>query len=122
MLAEPECNAVLDEFTDERGSTLRDRLAARAVDASTYLTTIVFLEDVRHPKCADGALAFTVRGGRVVRVCREALKRTWHDQPEYTAAAVIHEMLHTLGLGENPPSPDEITTRVLARCGRARKR
>jgi hypothetical protein len=25
-------------------------------------------------------------------------------------------MLHTLGLGENPPSSNEITRRVLARC------
>jgi hypothetical protein len=29
---------------------------------------------------------------------------------------VIHEMLHTLGLGENPPTTLEITERVRARC------
>jgi hypothetical protein len=29
---------------------------------------------------------------------------------------VIHEMLHTLGLGENPPSTFEITARVRDRC------
>ena len=29
---------------------------------------------------------------------------------------VIHEMLHTLGLGENPPSSREITRRVNDRC------
>ena len=29
---------------------------------------------------------------------------------------VIHEMLHTLGLGENPPAPSEITRRVNDRC------
>jgi hypothetical protein len=29
---------------------------------------------------------------------------------------VIHEMLHTLGLGENPPSTFEITERVKQRC------
>ena len=29
---------------------------------------------------------------------------------------VIHEMLHTLGLGENPPSSREITQRVNERC------
>jgi hypothetical protein len=26
-------------------------------------------------------------------------------------------MLHSLGLGENPPTSDHITARVLARCG-----
>ncbi len=30
---------------------------------------------------------------------------------------VIHEMLHTLGLGENPPTSIEITQRVKGRCG-----
>jgi hypothetical protein len=31
---------------------------------------------------------------------------------------VIHEVLHTLGLGENPPSSDQITRRVDLRCRR----
>jgi hypothetical protein len=32
------------------------------------------------------------------------------------AVVIIHHALHSLGLGENPPDPDEITTRVLDRC------
>jgi hypothetical protein len=36
-------------------------------------------------------------------------------------AIVIHEWLHSLGLGENPPSSDYITTRVRARCGERRE-
>ena len=35
-------------------------------------------------------------------------------QPE---AVIIHETLHSLGLGENPPTSDEITWRVFSRCG-----
>ncbi len=31
-------------------------------------------------------------------------------------ALLIHELLHTLGLGEGLPSPEEITSGVLARC------
>jgi hypothetical protein len=31
-------------------------------------------------------------------------------------AMVIHEMLHTLGLGENPPTTFEITARVRESC------
>jgi hypothetical protein len=30
---------------------------------------------------------------------------------------LIHEFLHTLGLGENPPTSDAITARVSIRCG-----
>ena len=30
---------------------------------------------------------------------------------------LIHEMLHSLGLGENPPSTTEINGQVLRRCG-----
>jgi hypothetical protein len=33
-------------------------------------------------------------------------------------AVIIHEMLHSLGLGENPPSSKEITLRVMQRCWR----
>ena len=34
----------------------------------------------------------------------------------WAVATLIHEALHTLGLGENPPSSTEITERVLRRC------
>jgi hypothetical protein len=30
---------------------------------------------------------------------------------------LIHEALHTLGLGENPPSSEEISNIVLTHCG-----
>ena len=30
---------------------------------------------------------------------------------------MIHELLHSLGLGENPPSSDHITARVRERSG-----
>jgi hypothetical protein len=32
------------------------------------------------------------------------------------ATLVIHEQLHALGLGENPPTSTYITTRVYHRC------
>ena len=54
----------------------------------------------------------------MVRVCAVELKLMTAQQREYVAATFIHEILHTLGLSENPPSPREITSRVLARCGR----
>ena len=38
------------------------------------------------------------------------------DDPTWAEVVVIHEALHTLGLGENPPSSAEISIRVAARC------
>jgi len=43
---------------------------------------------------------------------RQVSKNSRHAE-----AALIHEALHSPGLGENPPSSDYISERVLARCG-----
>jgi hypothetical protein len=118
LLGDARCSQVLKDFTDAEGRPLAERLAALGVNVRTYLTMIVLVDDTRHAACVSGVLAFTVPGSRVVRVCSEALKQTSHQSQEYTAAAFIHELLHTLGLGENPPSSKEITRRVRARCSR----
>lgn len=115
-LAKPGCRSLLTDFTDQDGRPLVDRLSALDVDIPTYLTMIVIIDDTRHVRCADGAVAFTQPGSRVVRVCVDELKQVWHHDPTYTVAVIIHEVLHTLGLGENPPSSKEITRRVLAGC------
>jgi hypothetical protein len=44
------------------------------------------------------------------------LSRNEFESGFLAEAMVIHEMLHTLGLGENPPSTFEITERVRQRC------
>lgn len=116
LLAEPGCGAVLTDFVDQRGKPLVESLVTHDVDIQTYVATILFVDDSRHRQCAGGALAFTVPGSRVVHVCVDRLKETWSRDRMYTVASIIHEVLHTLGLGENPPSPKEITARVLARC------
>ena len=41
----------------------------------------------------------------------------WKQTPDHQREVLIHEMLHSLGLGEGPPSSLEITRGVLARCG-----
>lgn len=38
------------------------------------------------------------------------------ESSSHAEAIVIHEMLHSLGLGENPPTSDYITSRVMERC------
>jgi hypothetical protein len=119
-LAQPDCARVHGSFTDASGHALDERLRAMGVDLQTYLTMLVFIDGSRDMPCVTGVLAFTAPGSRVVRICVDALKRTWREHPEHTVASFIHEMLHTLGLGEDPPSSSEITKRVLADCRRGR--
>jgi hypothetical protein len=106
----------LTDFRNGNGSTLADQLASLGVDIQTYFAMITFI-DTRHRVCEGGAVLFTNPGSRVVRVCIDELKRLKGNEPNIVAL-FIHEILHTLGLEENPPSPREITSRVLARCGR----
>jgi hypothetical protein len=115
-LARANCADLLKTFKDRAGRPLDERLGEFAVDRQTYLTMVVFIDGSREMPCMKGGFAFTTPGSRVVRVCVEELKRTWHASPERAVSGVIHEMLHTLGLGENPPSSPEITRRVLQGC------
>ena len=68
-------------------------------------------------RCHDDArLAFTYRNQSVVFVCGTRLWQAYRRDPRYVEALVIHEMLHTLGLGENPPASLEIHAGILKRC------
>jgi hypothetical protein len=119
-LGQPACRAVLSGFTDSSGRPLEHKLAALSVDVQTYLTMLVFIDGTRERPCTTGVLAFTSPGSRVIRICIAQLKQAWQQAPDHTTANFIHEMLHTLGLSENPPSSAEITSRVLAACFRRR--
>lgn len=118
VLADPQCSRVLRDFSDQAGQSLESRLASVRVPVQQYLTQLVFIDDSRSRTCVTGIIGFTQPGSRVVRVCVDEFKRTWRQDQQHTVAALIHEMLHTLGLGENPPSPHEITKRVRSACGR----
>jgi len=114
-LEEPGCQRLLDEFTDRDGRPLRERLGTST--PYTYLAQLV-LREGEIPRgsghCASpGAAAFTVDGAAVF-VCGTGFRKLG---PGARANALIHEMLHTLGLRENPPSSAEITRRVTALCG-----
>ena len=116
--ADTDCSKIFTDFEDGNGRSLADRLSAVAVDIHAYLKMITFIDDTRHKMCVTGALAFTAPGSRVVRVCVDEFKRIYPERPDYVVASLMHEILHTLGLGENPPTSRQITARVLARCGR----
>jgi hypothetical protein len=121
-LLDPDCVKVLTDFQTTNGGTPAGQLAAWGIDIQTYMTWVTFMDDSRHQLCEKGGLFFTSPGSRVVRVCAAQLKLIRHHSPGYLAALFIHEILHTLGLGESPPSSEEITRHVMLRCSPAARR
>lgn len=118
-LSFPECQQLLLDFADERGKPLVRKLVELGVTAIEYLRLIVFEDGTGRSRCRQsGILAFTTPGSRVIYLCGRDFMRAAQRAPEEVRAIVIHEMLHSLGLGENPPSSREITRRVTQRCWR----
>lgn len=116
-LAKPECQSVMSEFRDGRGLPLTERLAELGATPQSYLNLVMFLDGGESPQCRKpGVLAFTSRNSRVVYLCGRDFQRAARRDPREIQITIIHEVLHTLGLGENPPSPREIDFRVLQRC------
>jgi hypothetical protein len=115
-LETPACQQLFEDFTDEDGRTLREKLGA--LTPAEYLAQMT-IRNGEIPRgsghCASpGAVAFTVDGAAVF-VCG----RNFHNESRSRQqTTLIHEMLHTLGVRENPPSSAEITRRVESRCGR----
>jgi hypothetical protein len=115
-LQRPGCLLLLEDFKDKDGRPLVSSLAEWNRSAVDYLRTTPFRDGSFHPLCRSGGSALvSVVGMRPVFVCpsfrREAQRDPWQAENW-----LIHEMLHTLGLGENPPSSHEITERVNDRC------
>ena len=82
-----------------------------------YLGLIVFADASRTPHCrAGGVFAFTSPRSRVVYICGAPLAEAAGRNLGVVEAVLIHEELHSLGLGENPPTSEVITARVLATC------
>jgi hypothetical protein len=117
------CRGVLSEFRDQKERSLADRLGAHGVDPRSYLTLLLFRDGAEAAACADDmTFAVTTRNGRVVFVCGRKFERVWRTSARLAQALVIHEMLHTLGLGENPPPSTAITYRILTLCDSKQKR
>jgi hypothetical protein len=115
-LADPRCAAVLDQFRDAAGRTLHSKLDALGLRPASYARQVFFYDASGAGACRPGVFAFTATGSRVVRTCRP-LGWLAATEPERAEVLVIHEVLHTLGLEENPPTSEEITSAVEARCG-----
>lgn len=117
QLAEPACQALLDDFADASGRSLRAALRDSGKGAPEYLESLFFY-DAPTALCGTSALAVTTPGSRAILVCGARFVRQMSRNSRHAEATIIHEALHSLGLGENPPSSDYINAQVIARCGR----
>lgn len=117
--AQSRYQTLLIEFRDAQGCPLADKLAAIGVAFEKYLERVVIQDAAGTKKCSNpNQFAFTTPGSRVVFVCGRAFEKLSRREPGRAIAVLIHEVLHTLGLGENGiyPTSREITRRVLALC------
>ncbi len=113
-----ECREVLGDFRDASGRTLATVLGERGASATEYFASLKFLDGRSVRPCTSRlVLAAASPGSPYIAICKGNFARMESRDPGLAANALIHEMLHALGLGENPPTSDEITWRITERCG-----
>jgi hypothetical protein len=115
----PECQKLFTEFRDEADQPLQARLDALHQTGAGFLTWLRFADGDTLALCVDGThiAAFTQPGSRVIQICGATFGRRDVLNAQAGEVVVIHELLHSLGLPENPPSAADISRRVLVRCG-----
>jgi hypothetical protein len=118
-LSGSSCALIFSDYRDSTGRTLQENLDAAGRTGGIYLEWLNFYDGAGKARCADrGTLASTSPGSRVVYVCSAQFTEKQHREPGLTAALIIHEELHALGLSENPPTSQAITAQVVSRCRR----
>jgi hypothetical protein len=116
-LKRPECLAVLSDFRDGQDHLLKENLAALRMTAPEFFTSLTFVDGSQKPVCGRYYVAaFASPGIPVISVCTPTFVRICREDRGLAADLLIHEMLHALGLGENPPTSLDITLRVRKRC------
>jgi hypothetical protein len=117
-LARPGCQDLFADFTDEGGRRLSTTLAASGKSSTEAFSVLRVFDDGAAPRCHAGTtLAFTQTGSRLIRICGPQFRDRFQQNRTTTEIVMIHEFLHSLGLGENPPSSQAITEQVVVRCG-----
>jgi hypothetical protein len=118
-LEDARCRAVFGDFETVPGRSLQKALEDRRETPRGRLERVLFEDGSRRQGCkGPSPAAFTVPGTLVVYVCGRTFRAASERSRAFADAAIIHELLHTLGLGEDPPTSKEITDTVLARCAR----
>jgi hypothetical protein len=118
-LAFPGCAGIYEDFELPNGDTPQRVLDRMGIGPEELLESLVFVDGSRNSFCRRGkAVLTTTPGSQVIGVCPGFAAFQLRD-PGLSASIIIHESLHALGLGENPPSSREITQRVERRCWKA---
>ncbi len=119
-LQDPECQQVFADFRDAEGRLLQEKLEALGHTGASYLAGRMWFAEAFGSRACQSSetIAVTRPGSAVVFVCARQFRERGVQDPAWVEAALIHEELHSLGLGENPPSSLEINERVARRCGR----
>ena len=114
----PACLAVLRDFRDAEGRALEVNLAATGLSAPAYLGALEFRSGRAEDTCQRSRIdAFTRVGASTIWICPGGSLAFGSPRSIEGPNTLIHEMLHTLGLAEYPPTPREITEQVRSRCG-----
>jgi hypothetical protein len=117
LLADQNCRQIFLDFRDASGRTLQRRLEAVGQDGAGFLGEISFANGTGRAPCVPSSrLAFTSPGSRVVYICATRFELMGRRKPAFASQMIIHELLHALGLGENPPDTHAITAQVAQRC------
>lgn len=119
-LRRPSCQQVFADFRDTEGRLLQDKLEALGETGASYLTDRMWFVDGSGTRGCQSSETVVVTAPRspVVFVCARQLREWGFSHPDWVEALLIHEELHSLGLGENPPSSREISEQIARRCGR----
>jgi hypothetical protein len=121
-LGDARCQGVLNDFHDDAGHTLASNLETFGKTPQEYLRYVLFYDGSSTPACkgpiSKDVFAASKTGSRVILICLPQFRAAQRRAPYHGEAVVIHEMLHSLGLGENPPTSEAITRRVMAACAR----
>ncbi len=118
-LDDARCLLVLTDFSDASGRPLVERLQETGLGAREFFERLDFRSGRHESTCQRSRVdAFVHLGRRTVFVCPDGCFGFGRPDVGHASNVLIHEMLHTLGLGENPPTSLEITSRVAERCGR----
>jgi len=114
-LGHPECAGIFDDFSDGNGRPLSEVLATLAMTPTDPTARAIFRDGRENARCRTAPVAaFTGPGSRVVFVCGNRFGAIGRERAELI---IIHELLHTLGLKEQPPTSGEIDRVVAERCG-----
>ena len=115
-LSRPACGQLFSEYADVDGTPLAEVLAAGGRTRHGFLASVLFYDGARQPRCGlEGIAATTSPRSHVVFICPSfrALEKNDHRTAE---TLIIHEMLHSVGLGENPPPSWRINRSVFRMC------